>query len=341
MITHRLGRSDVEVGPAALGTAALGGLYTSVSEDDADRLIAAALERGINYFDTAPQYGHGTSERRLGRALRDVPRDTVTVATKVGRLVVDDPSGNTPWFADAPPSSVVFAFDRDSILRSLDESLQRLGLDRVDVISIHDPDDHADQAIEEAYPTLHELREQGVVRAIGVGMNQSAIPTRFVNETEIDYVLLAGRYTLLEQPALDDLIPAARRSGVSIVIGGAFNSGLLVDPDPTDRVPMYNYVPAPDDVLAHARLLRDICASHGVALPHAALRFCRREPAVTTVLLGSRSVAELDQNLAWMNEPVPAALWDELASRGLISELEVDRVSSDEQVEGTEKIDEN
>ncbi len=241
-VTKNLGASDVQVGRYSVGTAALGGLFTSVSDDDASDLVAAAFDAGISYFDTAPQYGHGLSERRLGRALAGLDRSSFTVATKVGRLVVDNPdAAGTEWFPDAPPSDMVFAFDRDSILRSIDDSLQRLGLDRLDVVNIHDPDDFADQAIDESYPVLHELREQGVIRAIGVGMNQSEIPTRFVTETDIDSVLLAGRYTLLDQSALADLIPAARAAGVSVMIGGVFNSGILADPD---HSPRYDYLPA-------------------------------------------------------------------------------------------------
>lgn len=322
--TSRLGHSDVTVGRYSIGTAALGGLYTSVDDDDATRLVVGAIERGMNYFDTAPQYGHGTAERRIGVGIQaaigdGVQRDDLVIATKVGRLIVDDDGPGTPWFADAPPSAAVFAFDRTSILRSLEESLDRLGLDRVDVLSIHDPDDFADQAIDEAYPVLDELRSQGVVRAIGVGMNQSAIPTRFVNETDIDFVLLAGRYTLLEQTALADLVPAARRRGVSLIIGGVFNSGLLANPD-ADQL-YYNYVPAPDEIVARARELRDVCEAHGVSLPQAALAFVRREPAVATTLLGARNLAELDASLRWANEAVPDSLWEDLTDRGLIEEL--------------------
>lgn len=321
-MTRRLGRSDVVVDRWSLGTAALGGLYTSVADDDADALVARAFERGVTYFDTAPQYGHGTAERRLGHALAGVDRHSYTLATKVGRLVDPDADGSTPWFADAPPSTMVFAFDRDSVLRSLTESMDRLGLDRIDVVSIHDPDDHADQAIDEAYPVLHDLRAQGVIRAIGVGMNQSAVPTRFVHETEIDFVLLAGRYTLLDQSALSDLVPAARRAHVALVIGGVFNSGILADADPASRPPTFDYRPAPAAVLERVDSLRRVCAAHDVDLARAALAFPFREPAVASVLLGARSAAELDANLEADADAIPAALWDDLAEQGLIHELD-------------------
>ena len=318
-MSHQLGHSGLEVGPFSLGTAALGGLYSSVDDSDAEELIVAALGAGITYFDTAPQYGHGTAEVRLGRALAGVDRNSFLLSTKVGRLIIDNPEGDTGKFVDAPPSDAVFAFDRDSILQSIEESLDRLGLDRIDVVYIHDPDDHADQAISESYPVLHELRDQGVISAIGVGMNQSSIPTRFIAETEIDIVLLAGRYTLLDQSGLVDLIPAARRNNVSIVIGGVFNSGILADPD---NAPHFNYESAPDELIDRAKALRVVCERHGTSLMSAALAFPLREPSVGTVLLGARSTAELDQLLEIDIDAVPAGLWSELAEEGLIDELD-------------------
>jgi len=315
----RLGSSDVRVNRIALGTAALGGLYRSVPDEDVANLFDAAFDAGISMFDTAPQYGHGKAEERLGSYLSGRDRSSYTISTKVGRLVVDNPDGDTGIFADATPSDMRFAFDRDSIHRSLEESLTRLQTDRVDIALIHDPDDHADQAIAEAYPTLAQLRDEGVVQAIGVGMNQSAIPTRFVQETDIDMVLLAGRYSLLDQSALDDLLPAARERDVSIVIGGVFNSGILVDPD---TVPMFNYGPAPADMIERAKQLRAVCQRHDVELARAALAFPIRESAVATVLLGARNDHELQQSLSMIAAGVPDALWDELHEEGLIRELD-------------------
>lgn len=319
-MTKQLGTSGIEVGRYSVGTAALGGLFTAVDDHDASDMVAAALEAGITYFDTAPQYGHGLSELRLGRALAGLDRDSFTIATKVGRLVVDNPDAvGTEWFPDAPPSDMVFAFDRDSILQSIDESLQRLRLDRIDVVNIHDPDDFADQAIAESYPVLHDLRDQGVIRAIGVGMNQSAIPTRFVTETDIDAVLLAGRYTLLDQSATADLIPAARSAGVSVVIGGVFNSGILADPD---NSPRFDYRPATPEVIARVHHIREMCRSHNVELIQAALAFALRERAVTSVLLGARNRAELERSLTIDVDAVPNDLWHDLAEEGLINELD-------------------
>ena len=317
--TTQLGNSDVVVDRVSLGTAALGGMYRSVPEDDVAELFAAAFEAGISLFDTAPQYGHGRAEQRVGEQLRVRDRDSFTLSTKVGRVVVDNPDGDTGIFADAPPSELRFGFDRDSILRSLEDSLARLGTDRIDVALIHDPDEHVAEAINEAYPTLAQLRDEGVVDAIGVGMNQSAVPARFIEETDIDVVLLAGRYTLLDQTALDDLIPAARRSGVSIMIGGVFNSGVLVDPDGS---PMFDYGPAPIEVVQRAKQLQEVCRSHGVELAQAALAFPYREPSVATVLLGARSGRELGQSLAMLDRCVPDDLWVELSDKGLIRELD-------------------
>ena len=316
----RLGSSEVRVNRIALGTAALGGLYRSVPDSDVADLFNAAFDAGIALFDTAPQYGHGRAEQRLGEHLAGRDRDSYLISTKVGRLVIDNPDGDTGIFADAAPSDMQFAFDRDSILRSLEESLRRLDTDRIDVALIHDPDDHADEAIEQTYPTLAELRDQGVIGAIGVGMNQSAVPTRFVEETDIDVVLLAGRYTLLDQSALDDLIPTARRRGVSIMIGGVFNSGILVDPgQPT---PMFNYAPAPAEIISRAQKLEAVCARHDVPLAQAALAFPFREPSTTTLLLGARNGDELRQSLSMIEQGVPDDLWDELHEEGLVNELD-------------------
>lgn len=316
----QLGKSDVVVDRVSLGTAALGGLYRSVPDGDIAALFDVAFAAGISLFDTAPQYGHGKAEQRLGRHLKGRDRDSFTISTKVGRLVVDNPDGDTGIFADAEPSDVRFAFDRDSILRSLEESMSRLGTDRIDVALIHDPDDYADRAIGEAYPTLAQLRDEGVIRAIGVGMNQSAIPTRFVEETDIDLVLLAGRYTLLDQSALDDLIPAARRRNVSIMIGGVFNSGILVNP--TVDTPMFNYAPAAVDVVERAKRLQEVCGRHDVELARAAVNFPFREPSVATLLLGARNGDELAQSLTMIDQGVPDDLWAELGEEGLINELD-------------------
>ena len=315
LATSALGRSGVRVTRLGLGTAPLGGLYTSVEEAQARAVVRRALDLGVGYVDTAPQYGHGTAERRVGAALAGVERGSYVLSTKVGRLVVPRPDGDTGTFADAPPSDVVFDFSADGVRRSLEESLDRLGVDRVDVAYVHDPDDHADEAIRTAYPVLHELRAQGVVGAIGVGMNSTAIPTRFVRETDVDVVLLAGRWTLLDRSGGVELLPACLERGVSVVVGGVYNSGVLADPRAGAH---FDYAPAPEPVVAAAARMAGLCAAHGVPLKAAALQFPYRHPAVASVLTGARSVAELEENLRMLATPVPAPLWAELEGAALV-----------------------
>ena len=256
--SRRLGRSRVFVTELAFGGAAIGGMYTEVSEDDARAAVDAAWHGGIRTFDTAPHYGLGLSERRLGAALRDRPRAEYTVSTKVGRLLVPNPGATGPddqGFAVPATHRRVWDFSADGVRRSLEQSLVRLGLDRVDTVLIHDPDDHAEQALDEAYPALEKLREEGILGAIGIGMNQSAVPTRFVTETDIDVVLLAGRYTLLDETAAADLLPAAEARGVTIVLGGVFNSGLLADPR---AAATYNYEPASAELVRRALAIEEV-----------------------------------------------------------------------------------
>jgi D-threo-aldose 1-dehydrogenase len=312
-----IGRTALRVPPLSLGTSSLGGMYEHVPEQQAYELVRHAISRGLTYLDTAPHYGHGTAERRLGAALSDVDRDGIVVSTKVGKLVVEQEGGDTSIFFDAPPSVMAPDYSRDGVLRSLEASLTRLGLERVDIVYVHDADDHEQQALSEAYPALEELRAQGVVTAIGLGMNQSRMPTRFVRETDIDVVLLAGRFTLLEQGALDDLLPAAADRSVSIVVGGVYNSGLLADPRGSA---MYNYAPAPPEVIDRALRLEEVCQRHHVPLAAAAVHFPFCHPSVTTVLVGARSAAEVDASLDAHTQPVPRELWSELVDEELVPE---------------------
>ncbi|WP_055711209.1 aldo/keto reductase [Streptomyces torulosus] len=323
MRTRTLGRTDVEVTELSYGAAGMGNLYRPVADEEAAAAIDAAWDAGIRTFDTAPHYGLGLSERRLGEALRDRPRDTYTVSTKVGRLLVPadaDGDGDGDDLANgfAVPATLrrVWDFSADGVRRSLEASLDRLGLDRVDIVLLHDPDDHAEQALDEAYPALERLRGEGVVGAIGVGMNQSALPARFLRETDIDVVLLAGRYTLLEQEGLTDVLPEAAARGRSVLIGGVLNSGLLTDPAPGAT---YDYAPAPEPVLDRARRLKAVTERHGVPLRAAALRFPLGHPAVASVLTGARSTDEVRDTVEQLRAPVPASLWDELRAEGLLA----------------------
>ncbi|MET9730422.1 aldo/keto reductase [Streptomyces sp. NPDC006458] len=303
----------------AFGAAALGNLFTETTEEQAAAALDTAWDKGIRSFDTAPHYGLGLSERRLGASLRARPRSEYTLSTKVGRRLqpLADRSGDDLANGFAVPTTHrrVWDFTADGVRRSLDDSLHRLGLDHIDIVYLHDPDDHGPQALDEAYPALERLRAEGVVKAIGVGMNQPALPARFVRDTDIDVVLLAGCYTLLEQSGLDELLPLAAERGVSVVAGGVFNSGLLAAPGPGAT---YGYRQADPDVLERALAIQRVCADHGVPLRAAAARFPLGHPAVASVLLGLRSAAEVEDAVAQFHRPVPDELWSDLRTAGLL-----------------------
>jgi len=287
----------IDTGRLGLGTAPLGGLYAPVDDDTARRDVDRALELGIRYFDTAPYYGSGLAERRLGTALRAVPRDRVVVSTKVGRLLRPGASG---W------TGAYFDFSLDATLRSLDESLGRLGLDRVDIALVHDPDDHYEEALAGALPALARLREEGVVRAIGAGMNQAEMLSRFVRETDIDCVLVAGRWTVLDRSAGEELLPLCEERGVAVIAGGVFNSGVLAGGD------TFDYERAPNGVVARVEQLRETSARHGVSLPAAAVQFPLRHAAVVSVLVGCRTAEEVAEDVHLAGLELPPALWSEL-----------------------------
>lgn len=314
-----LGRAGLEVTRLAFGGAPIGGLFSPVADDHARAALDAAWDAGIRWFDTAPHYGAGLSERRIGRWLGAHPerRGQLVLSTKVGRVLVPQaaPRDGVDAYYGALPYDRVFDYSRDGVLRSVEQSLARLGADRVDTLLIHDPDDHWAQAAGAAYPALHELRAQGVIRAVGVGMNQSAMLARFVRETDLDYVLLAGRYTLLDQGGLDELLPRCARRGVAVLAGGVLNSGILAGPH--DQA-TYDYAPASAPVLARARQLQQVCAGHGVPLVAAALRFPLGHPAVVAVAVGARSAAEVTENVRLLRQEVPPALWDDLRAAGLL-----------------------
>jgi len=275
--------------------------------------VDAAWEGGIRTFDTAPHYGLGLSERRIGAALRYRPRDEYVISTKVGRLLrpAEPPYGlDTEGFAVPADQLRVFDYSADGVRRSLEASLGRLGLDRVDIALIHDPDSRGPQALREAYPALEKLRAEGCVGAIGVGMNHAAMLARFVTETDIDVVLVAGRYTLLDRSAADALLPAALERGVSVIAGGVFNSGLLAAPGSGAT---YDYQAAPDSLISRARRLESVCARFGVPLRAAAARFPLTHPAVASVLIGARSAAEITDAIRLRELGIPAELWDLLA----------------------------
>ena len=317
--TAEIGNTGLRVTRLGLGGAAIGGLYSDVLQDAGAQTIQRGLALGVRYFDTAPLYGHGKSERYYAQALAGVNRETFVISTKVGRLL--NPAGpmpDTDTYVSLPPFEAVFDFSRDGVLRSLEESLHRLDLDRVDIALIHDPDDHYEQAIGEAYPTLAELRSQGVVRAIGAGMNQWEMLARFAREGDFDCFLLAGRYTLLDQSGLVELLPLCQQKGISLILGGPYNSGILASDLSAGAT--FFYREAPPDVLERARHIRSICDRHGVPLKAAALQFGLAHPAVAATIPGARSPSEVEENLNLAGYPVPSDLWSDLRSEGVIPE---------------------
>lgn len=315
-----LGNSGISVTALSLGTAPLGNLFSAVSDQEAAATIDAAFDVGIGYVDTAPHYGVGLAEERVGRSLKGRDRASYTLSTKVGRRLrplrpgeQEQPDG----FVDAPARVREWDFSADGVRASIEDSLTRLGLDRIDVALLHDPDDHERDVYESAAAALAGLRAQGVVGAIGAGMNQTAMLTRFVRDFDFDVVLCAGRYTLLDQSALADLLPECERRGTSVVIGGVYNSGLLADPKPGAR---FDYAPAAAELVRSAERLAEACARYDVPLKAAAVQFPLRQPVVASVLVGCRSAAEVRDNAAVFEHPIPAELWTELAESGLVAE---------------------
>ena len=315
--TATLGRTALQVTRLSFGTAPLGNLFQAVTDAEAQAALELAWESGIRFFDTAPLYGHGLAETRLGRFLRDKPRDSYTLASKVGRLlragVAPEPGQS---YVDVPPANPVFDFSYDGTLRSVEESLERLGLDRVDILHIHDPDDHFEDALTGAYRALDQLRGEGVISAVGAGMNQWQMLSRFAREADFDCFLLAGRYTLLDQSAFAELMPLAEQRGIAIIAAGVFNSGVLADPRPDSR---FNYQQAPPELIEKARRIEAVCSRHGVPLKTAAVQFPRAHPAVPTVLIGSRSATQVGENVGGFEAPISPQLWQELKAEGLLA----------------------
>jgi len=302
------------------GAAVIGNLYRATSDEDARAAVDAAWAAGVRYFDTAPHYGLGLSESRLGAALADRPRDEYTLSTKVGRRLVraNPPRAKDDGGFDVPGDKTrVWDFSRDGVLRSIESSLDRLGVGRLDLVYVHDPDEHWREAIEGAVPALAELRDQGIIGGFGAGMNQSAMLTRFVLESDMDAVMVAGRLTLLEQSALADLLPAARERGTAVVAAGVFNSGLLSRPRPADDA-RFDYLPVPPEMLARAHAIADVCERHGSTLPAVAMAYPMQFPEVVSVVLGMRTRDQVEQNAALLAAGVPEQLWEELAELDLV-----------------------
>ena len=320
LATRLVGRSALPWSELSLGGAQLGNLYRAITDEQARATVDAAWEQGVRYFDTAPHYGLGLSERRLGAALAGRPRNEFVLSTKVGRRLEPlTPRGrlDDEGFDVEASHRRVWDFSRDGVLRSLEESLQRLGVDGVDIVYLHDPDEHRREVFETAYPALEELRGQGVVSAIGAGMNQTAMLAEFARDTDMDVLMLAGRYTLLEQSALDELLPVCERRGIGVVAAGVFNSGLLARSAPADGA-KYDYDDAPEALVLRARRMAEICERHRTSLPAVAVAFPLAHPAVVSVCVGARSPGQIERNVGLYRSGVPAAVWGELKEQGLL-----------------------
>ena len=312
----RLGRTALTVTTFGLGTAPLAGLFTPVDEAQGVRVIERAWEAGIRFFDTAPLYGYGLGEMRVGKVLRHKPRDEFVLASKVGRLLRADAAPEPGQaYRGTPAVNPVFDFSYEGVMRSVEESLERLGLDRIDILHIHDPDDHYDEAISGAYRALDRLRTDGVIRAVSAGMNQAEMLTRFAREGNFDCFLLAGRYTLLDQVALKELLPECIKRGIAIMAAGVYNSGILADPKPGAH---YNYQAAPAELLERAQRIRDLCERHGVPIKAAAVQFPLGHPAVTCVVVGCRSEQQLTDSIEMFEVDIPSALWSDLKAERLL-----------------------
>ncbi len=324
----RLGNGGLTFTELGFGTAPLGNLYRAISDADADAILQAAWDGGVRYYDTAPLYGLGLSETRLNRFLRDKPRDAYVLSTKVGRLLKVAPvhEGQGKWF-DVPSRVGVYDYSYDGVMRSVEFSLERLGVTRIDILYVHDLDiwTHGSTQVLEPYMrtfldsghrALVELRDAGVIRAFGAGINEEGPAERLARNGDLDLFLLASRYTLLQQPALDSFLPYCAAKGIGVVIGAPYNSGILA----TGARPgaMFSYSPAPEEVLDRVRRIEAVCARHKVRLVDAAFRFPLRHPAVVSVIPGGQGVAEMASNLTAEQAKIPADLWAELKAEGLL-----------------------
>ncbi|EAR26076.1 possible oxidoreductase (putative secreted protein) [marine actinobacterium PHSC20C1] len=318
--THR-GLELTEIG---LGAAQLGNLYRETTDAEVEVGVAEAWNAGVRYFDTAPHYGLGLSERRLGEQLRTHPRDEYVVSSKVGKLLVPNPGGadrmDDEGFAVPAVTKRQWDFSRDGILRSVEESLARTGLDRIDVLYMHDPDNHFEQASTEGIGALIELREQGVVKAVGAGMNHAAPLAELIRRADVDLVMCAGRFTLIDDSALADLLPTALDHSVGIVVAGVYNSGLLGRERPRADA-TFDYEPVPPAILEKANNIADVCEAHGVTLPEAAIAYVLRHPAVVSVVVGARGGDQVRSNIERYAATMPDGLWDDLEAAGLVAAL--------------------
>jgi len=322
----KIPRIDRYISKLALGTAPLGGLFTAVSDEQGQATVLAALDSGINFIDTAPLYGHGNAERMIGSVLSKTNKEYV-ISTKVGRVlkkfapeeIAGKVDGLAAFIGVDPTIFPVFDFSRDGILRSIQESLERLNISSIDIALIHDADDRIDEAIKNSYPVLDELRSQGVIKGIGVGMNICSYATKAVKEMDLDVILIAGRYSLLDQSAQEVLFKECLKKQTGVMVGGVYNSGVLANPTPEST---YNYVPVTPEILSKVKQIQELLLEFNISLTAAAIQFPLRHPAVTCVITGSRSVTELNANIEDFDQDIPDAAWNALEDSGLIRGVE-------------------
>lgn len=326
---RKFGRVDLSVTSFGFGTAPVGNIFREIDDATSDAMYQAAWDAGVRYYDTAPMYGHGLSELRTGQSLRWKTRDDYVLSSKVGRLLKParrETINFAPW-VNAGAFMMEFDYTYDGTMRSVEDSLQRMGLEHMDICFIHDIDvftrgaDQPEvfkQAMDGCYKALDSLRSQGVLKAIGVGVNEWEVCHEALKQRDFDCFLLAGRYTLLEQDALNDFLPLCEARGAAVVVGGGFNSGILA----TGAKPgaKYNYSPAPQAIMDKVAAIEAVCADHAVPLPAAALQFVVAHPAIPSFIAGTRTVEQLTQNLAWFSHPIPPAFWADLKSKGLLRE---------------------
>lgn len=326
---NQFGRVDLQVTAFGFGTAPIGNIFREIDEETSDAMIQSAWNAGIRYYDTAPMYGHGLSELRSGHSLRWKNRDDFVLSSKVGRILKPAPKNDidyAPW-TNAGRFTMHFDYSYDGTMRAFEDSLQRLNLERMDICFIHDIDVFtrgAEQkevfasAMDGSWKALNSLRDQGVVKAIGVGVNEWEVCHEALRQRDFDCFLLAGRYTLLEQESLDEFLPLCEERDAAVVIGGGFNSGILA----TGAVEgaKYNYAPAPAEIMQKVSKIEQVCTDHGVPLPAAAMQFVVAHPAIPSFIAGTRTVEQLQKNLEWFDFSIPSEFWADLKAKGLLRE---------------------
>lgn len=326
---NKFGRVDLEVSAFSFGTAPVGNIFREIDEETSDAMFQTAWGAGVRYYDTAPMYGHGLSELRTGYSLRWKERDDFVLSSKVGRILKPacmQDINYEPW-TNAGRFTMHFDYSYDGTMRAFEDSLQRMNLERMDICFIHDIDvftrgdeqpEVFKQAMDGSWKALSDLRDEGVVKAIGVGVNEWQVCHEALKQRDFDCFLLAGRYTLLEQEALNEFLPLCEERGAAVVVGGGFNSGILA----TGAVEgaKYNYAPAPAEIMDKVARIEKVCADHGVPLPQAALQFVVAHPAIPSFIAGTRNVEQLKKNLNWFSHPIPTEFWSDLKAQGLLRE---------------------